>query len=152
MAIANGEKHYADAPAPTPSGKCSTAPKPTESIDPKCDKDMLSGVAYNVFNGVYGKFCEQIDKDQGEDKDNGLGWVVDSHGNKIPHRKRSWLVGRTPPPNPDSYSDFNFELVWDRKDDKGKGKCTTSCKTAYDTITLSCECCVIMANRHGFDD
>lgn len=150
MAITNSVKHYADASPPTPTGQCSTKPTGTEDLNPECNKSVLSGVAYNVFNGVYGKFCEEIDKDQREDKDNGRGWVVDSHGEKKPIKKRGWLEGRTPPPNPDSYSDFNFELVWDRNDDKGKGQCVTSCKKAYETITLTCKCYMIMAIRHVF--
>ncbi|KAJ5178836.1 hypothetical protein N7492_002046 [Penicillium capsulatum] len=139
MVIANGEKHHTDASSSTSSGRCSEL-KPTESepTKPKCDLDMLSGVSYKVFNGVYDKFCKQVDKNQKEEKDDGLAWMVDAHGDKIPNRKRGFLEGRTPPPNPDSYKGFNFGLVWDRKSDKGKGKCATSCKSAFDKITLAC--------------
>ncbi|KAJ5086483.1 hypothetical protein NUU61_007790 [Penicillium alfredii] len=138
MVMDNAEEHHTDSPSPTFSGKCKTKPTETEAIKAKCDLDTLSGVPYNVFDGVYDKFCKEIDKAQKDEKDDGLTWMVDSHGDKIPNKKRGFLEGRTPPPDSNYYKDFKFGLVWDRKSDKGKGKCTTSCKSAFEQMTLGC--------------
>lgn len=139
MAIANGQKHHTNTPSPISSRQYSK-PKPTEtkSIKPKCDLDILSDIAYNIFYRVYSKFCKQIDKDQKKEKDNRLAWIVDIHRDKIPNRKRGFLKGQTPPPDPNFYIDFNFGLVWDQKSDTDKGKYAMSCYLAFENITFAC--------------
>jgi hypothetical protein len=119
--IASISSQYAPGATATPGPKA----------NPKCDVTALSGVPYNVFSGsagsVFGKFCDAVGKAQ----QTKLSWNVDSSGNqKTSSRLRH---KRTPPPNPGSYTSFNFELDWA----PASGTCNTNCNDAYNGITLS---------------
>ncbi|KAL8731232.1 MAG: hypothetical protein Q9181_004375 [Wetmoreana brouardii] len=98
-----------------------------------CDTNSLSGVTYNVLSGgaktpsIFDKFCEQIDGTINSK------WVVDNHGNqKETAVPGSRMRKRTPPPDPDSYETFNFELSWEKDDaNNGCGQNTRSCWNAF---------------------
>lgn len=96
-----------------------TAAAPT----PECNMDDASGLPYNVFQGVYGQFGDEVDKGG-----SALKWIVDSHGNRIPPKKRD-LQERTPPPNPDTYKNYMIDLMWSPLDTGAT--CTKSCSEAY---------------------
>ncbi|PLW12162.1 hypothetical protein PCANC_16730 [Puccinia coronata f. sp. avenae] len=96
---------------------------PKETTPPQCDMSDSSRVPYNVFDGVYGRFCENTLTNSPL---NPLSQIVDSHGYVIPPKKRS-LSKRTPPPNPDAYQDYKFGLSWSG----GKGACSLSCNEAF---------------------
>ena len=100
--------------------------------------NALSGVMYNVFYGqgktlnVYDNFCQDIEGTTNSK------WVVDAHGNqREPEPSRSKLK-RTPPPNPDSYDTFNFELGWEKNDaNQGCGQTVQSCRNAFAKLANS---------------
>lgn len=109
-------------------------PEPTEEgpmPDPKCDMNQISRVPYNVFSdGVYKNFCEQVGKDKGKE----FKQTVDSKGAEIKKKRDLFgLFKRTPPPNPDAYKDYNFELSWTG----GDGSCSSDCHKAFDAMALS---------------
>jgi hypothetical protein len=87
-----------------------------------------SRVPYNVFNGVFGTFCENTLNNPLSS----LSQIVDSRGFVIPPRKRG-LSKRTPPPNPDAYKDYKFGLSWSG----GKGACSLSCEEAFNAASSS---------------
>ncbi|KAA1122487.1 hypothetical protein PGTUg99_037689 [Puccinia graminis f. sp. tritici] len=101
---------------------------PKGSGSPQCDMGDSSRVPYNVFNGVFGKFCENTLNNPLS----GLSQIVDARGFVIPPRKRS-LSKRTPPPNPDTYKDYKFGLSWSG----GKGSCSLSCEEAFHAASSS---------------
>ncbi|KAI9892736.1 MAG: hypothetical protein M1814_001156 [Vezdaea aestivalis] len=122
-------KCYDNYPGSSASG-AGTSPAPIKA-DPKCDTKALSGVPFNVFHGsagnVYDKFCDAVGKDQKTK----LTWNVNAKGDLKPKRRRS---KRTPPPNPDGYDSYNFELNWAPA---GSAACSPSCKDAFASIANS---------------
>lgn len=113
-------------PSPTPSG-----PAPS----PSCDTNALSGIPNNVFHGsgtgstdVYGKFCDAVSKDQ----KNKLEWTTDASGTQKTRKLRS--MKRTPPPNPNAYDSYSFDLKFEPS---GDGTCSKSCSDAYAYIANS---------------
>ncbi|KAA1108905.1 hypothetical protein PGT21_028646 [Puccinia graminis f. sp. tritici] len=96
--------------------------QPKVSASPQCNMKESSQVPYNVFDGVFDKFCKNTLKNPL----NGLTEIVDSRGFVVRPRKRS-LLKRTPPPNPDAYMDYRFGLSWSG----GKGTCSISCVEAF---------------------
>lgn len=44
---------------------------------------------------------------------------------------------RTPPANPDSYSSFNFELIWEPMNNIDRDKCLHTCEEAYEALATS---------------
>lgn len=101
---------------------------PQASVSPQCDMSDSSRVPYNVFNGVFGRFCDTTLNNPL----NSLSQIVDSQGYATPPRKRS-LEKRTPPPNPDTYKDYKFGLSWSG----GKGACSISCIDAFKAASNS---------------
>ncbi|KAL9129683.1 MAG: hypothetical protein Q9217_001925 [Psora testacea] len=84
-------------------------PGSSKKADPECDMHESSGVPFNVFSdGVYKRFCEAVDKD----KKTELAQIVGPDGFEIPPKaKRNAAVQkRTPPPDPDAYVGYSFEL------------------------------------------
>ncbi|KAA1122416.1 hypothetical protein PGTUg99_037514 [Puccinia graminis f. sp. tritici] len=96
--------------------------QPKVSASPQCNMKESSQVPYNIFDGVFDKFCKNMLKNPL----NGLTEIVDSRGFVVRPRKRS-LLKRTPPPNPDAYMDYRFGLSWSG----GKGTCSISCVEAF---------------------
>jgi hypothetical protein len=103
---------------------------------PQCDdKNALSGVPYNVFHGqpgnVYDKFCFNLDTTAN------LKWTVDAHGEQY-HEQGKGISKRTPPPDPNAYSKFNFELNWETNQaNRGCGQNIESCRDAFAKIADS---------------
>ena len=99
------------------------------------DKDALSGVPYNIFanedtGGVYAKFCQQLDPKQT------LALTVDAHGaQKEPIARR---MKRTPPPNPDAYDSFSFNMKWQPDgDDSTCEQTPQGCTEAFFALSSS---------------
>lgn len=100
-----------------------------DPVRPKCDTDALSGVPFNVFHdktNVYDRFCFALDSTKS------LKWTVDAHGAQRQKKKRT-AKKRTPPPNPDNYGSYNFELSWEVTDagNQGCGQNVISCRDAF---------------------
>jgi hypothetical protein len=96
-----------------------------------CDTNALSGISYNVFHGesgnVYDKFCFNIDSTAN------LQWTVDAHGEQRQPSKKK----RIPPPNPNAYGSYNFELNWEMTANEGCGQNPESCSDAFAKIANS---------------
>ena len=95
------------------------------------DTNALSGVMYNVFYGlektpnIYDNFCQNIDGNVNFKS------VFDAHGNQRDPGPSRRELKRTPPPDPDSYDTFNFELGWEKNDTaQGCGQTVESCREA----------------------
>jgi hypothetical protein len=97
-----------------------------------CDSIALSGVPYNVFNGqagnVYDRFCFSLDSTAN------LQWTVDAHGEQ---KEQLSKTKRTPPPNPNAYGTYNFELSWEMTANEGCGQNPESCGDAFAKIADS---------------
>ena len=97
-----------------------------------CDMYMCSGILYNVSNGqagnVYDKFCFALDSTAN------LKWTVDAHGEQ---KQQSSKTKRTPPPNPNAYGTYNFELSWEMMANEGCGQNPESCGDAFAKIADS---------------
>jgi len=112
------------------SGSSATPPKQT---DAECDdKGALSGIPYNVFHGssasIYDGFCDVATQHTTRE----LTWTVDAYGKqKTPTRKR------TPPPDPNAYQTFNFELTWTPNLMSNANECSRSCRDAFAAIANS---------------
>jgi hypothetical protein len=108
-------------------------PTPAPLPGPECDSTLSSKVPWNVFSpGVYTNFCNTLN---GGDKTQAFTQSVDSKGNVITAvqaRKRN-IFGRTPPPNPNTYSGYTFELDWSG----GDGSCSSDCSNIFNTIAIS---------------
>lgn len=103
--------------------------EPSEPPKTECDMDDESGLPFNVFQGVYGQFCDEAKRE------GSLRWSVDSRGNRIPLMRRH-LHERTPPPDPDAYPDVRIHLEWAPNEDAAV-ECMTSCADAYYTLSQS---------------
>lgn len=114
--------------------------KPNEPERPtaNCDMDNLSEIPGNVFGGpknnVYHHFCESW-LDDAEFK-----MRVDAAGsNKDPEIiKQKKIQGRTPPPNPDVYKVYDFNLGFESSGGDGKKECAQNCTVAFDTLWSAC--------------
>ncbi|KAB5578286.1 hypothetical protein GE09DRAFT_1089179 [Coniochaeta sp. 2T2.1] len=105
---------------------------PNPANKPECQVEKSSDIPSNIFrsekNTVYGRFCDS--------------WVagtelkmtVDAAGND--RKPKAGLTRRTPPPNPDTWSHYNFDLSFEPTD-KGK-KCVLNCNDAFSTMTQAC--------------
>lgn len=92
-------------------------------VKPDCQEENFSDIPSKVFGGdknsVYGHFCDSW----AEGRD--LKMTVDAAGND--RKPAAGLTRRTPPPNPDTCSHFNFDLGFAPATDKSK-KCALNCK------------------------
>lgn len=109
-----------DAPSPEP-----------EPLRPECkDTDTLSRLPFNVFSGsagnIYDDFCPAVEGDLKAE----LTWTVNSDGTRKESKRK-----RTPPPNPNTYVDWKFELTWSPNGDASG--CKSSCADAYASIANS---------------
>ncbi|KAL9622664.1 MAG: hypothetical protein Q9160_002974 [Pyrenula sp. 1 TL-2023] len=100
------------------------------SVDPHFDNKLSTEVPTNVFHGqngnIYDSFCFNIDPQKP------LKWTVDSHGVGGPtppdhpsrrsatdRDRRRYLAAddrldeRAPPPNPDAWKKYSFQLAWE---------------------------------------
>lgn len=120
-----------------------------------CDQTQLSGLPYNVFHGtagnVYDKFCFNLDSTIGQE------WTVNAHGDRQPSNPKSIrredsminprglpLINgqpqkkRTPPPNPNSYDNYSFDLKWETNSQTlGCGQNVDSCRDVFAAIANS---------------
>ncbi|KAH8889066.1 hypothetical protein GQ53DRAFT_767187 [Thozetella sp. PMI_491] len=107
-------------------------PPPSGGPRPDCKKDQLSNIPKNVFGGdntdVYHAFCEKWAASQE------LKMTLDASGNDRSAKRR--IRGRTPPPDPSTWSHYNFLLGFKPTD--GTKKCSLDCKAAYSLISNSC--------------
>lgn len=119
------------APSAQPTGhpKCATTTN--------CD---ISDIPSNVFqDGLWKGYCDTVNKDS----KTAYGEVVDGAGNAIPtkskaknkavQRAAALLQGRTPPPNPNSYTNYSISLVWSG----GDGSCPHDCGSAWSSMAGS---------------
>ncbi|KAK3317193.1 hypothetical protein B0T19DRAFT_434438 [Cercophora scortea] len=110
-----------------------TPPSPPK---PECQPEKFSDIPSNVFespqNTVYGHFCDHWVKDLE------LKMTVDAAGNnRNPQPHLTQVSGRTPPPNPDTWSaHYSFDLSFEPTD-KSK-KCALDCNGAYSLMTNAC--------------
>ena len=78
---------------------------------------------------IYDKFCQDIDGTTNSKR------VVDAHGRPrdvAPAPSRRAKLKRTPPPAPDKYGSFAFELSWAKDDaNRGCGQTVESCRAAF---------------------
>lgn len=105
---------------------------PADLPSPKCDMNKASRVPWNVFSpGVYQSFCNSItDKTKKNKKDA----RVNSKGEEqTPKRAVSRSSRRTPPPNPDTYSKYTFDLHWTG----GDNSCFSDCAASFAAIAAS---------------
>jgi len=107
----------------------------TSQLSITCDQNKISGVPYNVFHGkagnVYDKFCFNLDSTTGQE------WTVDSHGNQRSSNGQS-KGKRTPPPNPNTYDSYSFDLKWETdKKTLGCGQNVDSCREVFAAISNS---------------
>lgn len=150
---------YADpAPKPVPSAKCDTtqvsqvpwdifspgvySSKSTFIDEHFCAESMTvypsspieepssTLMKRKVANILPLDFCNSLN---GGDKTKSFTQTVDSKGNVIPSSKRRSLNGRTPPPDPNAYGSYTFDLKWTG----GDGSCSSDCSNVYYTIAQS---------------
>jgi hypothetical protein len=112
--------------------------KPPQQTGPtaKCDLTNLSNIPENVFGGaknnIYHDFCDKWTAATGTE----LNMTVDASGNnKIPET-HLLLRPRTPPPNPGTYTHYNFDLSFKPSD--GSKKCAKECNDAFVQISSAC--------------
>jgi hypothetical protein len=112
------------------ASKDSSSPDPAPK--PECQPEKFSDIPSNIFgsdeNSVYGHFCDSWTPG------NELKMTVDAAGND--RKAKAGLTQRTPPPNPNTWSHYNFDLSFEPTD-KGK-KCALNCKDAYTAMTQAC--------------
>ncbi|OIW26327.1 hypothetical protein CONLIGDRAFT_683316 [Coniochaeta ligniaria NRRL 30616] len=99
---------------------------------PECQPEKFSDIPSNVFgsdkNSIYGHFCDSWVAG------NELKMTVDAAGND--RKPKAGLTRRTPPPNPNTWSHYNFDLSFEPTDN-GK-KCAFNCKDAFTAMTQAC--------------
>lgn len=103
----------------------------SKKLSPDCNIDNASRVPANVFQSapIWKDFCDQLNG--GDEKNDDNRWMVtDIDGHKPTLLKRD-LEARTPPPNPDSYRNYNFFLKFKANN---QGICRASCADAYKEI------------------
>ncbi|KAK1966797.1 hypothetical protein LY78DRAFT_669487 [Colletotrichum sublineola] len=99
----------------------------------KCDLSHPSGLQWDVFYGrsynVVSEFCKQ----QAQDEANALSWKVDINGN----RQQPAMEERSPPITPNTYKNYQVNLVWTPHRDFVSGLCPQSCLQTYQDIAQS---------------
>lgn len=132
--IRNGGDDFSDPDGNIGYDQC---PLIQNQTPPTCDMNKVSEVPYNVFddgqgNTIYGNFCNNL---KGLDPSINYGETVDSRGN--PKSSSKLRFKRTPPPNPDSFKDYSFDLSW--VPNKRSNQCTQDCNSAFSYLIES-EC------------
>lgn len=107
------------------AGSGTPLPAPVCPIAPT---DFPTAVFSSPAMNVYSAFCQMWNKDQN------LGMTVDSKGVHV--KRRRHLARRTPPPNADSYSNYNIGLGW--KPGGANTECMMSCDDAFKNIGSAC--------------
>ena len=108
-------------------------PKPTPDSMYSCDRDHSSSVRSADFRqSTFNAFCDEI---KNGDKSQASTQTVDIRGAVIPASKRSIsILRRSPPPNPDLYNDYKFELSWTG----GDNTCSSDCAESFSEKTYHC--------------
>jgi hypothetical protein len=117
-------------------GSLAIVSKPPTPNQPRCDdKNSLSGVPYNLFNGqqsnIYTTFCSAADGNE-----RALSWYVNATGGGL----LSTVVKtrkRTPPPNINAYQNYLFDLSWKPIASYNRSACIQTCVDAFIAITDS---------------
>lgn len=102
-----------------------SVPTTTAMPDTSCDLDDPSGLPANVFDGVFGSFCSDVDGFSNPS------WLVDVSGKRVDND----IEPRTPPPNPQNYGKYRVTLSF-----QGSEKawvCSRSCSEAYKLLANS---------------
>jgi hypothetical protein len=93
---------------------------------PDCNKDDVSSVAFNFWQGVSKKFCKDVGDGKKEKKE--------TLSNKDLQTRA--LFRRTPPPSTGSYPDWKFNFEWQPKD---SGLCSKTCDEAMGSFANACK-------------
>jgi len=108
-------------------------PKPPT---PECSVGDLSVIPSNVFssdkNNVYHEFCKQWKNDKQSSM------RVDASGKSVSRKSETFnrsIQPRTPPPDPKVWSNYDFELSFNKLEDK---ECTVDCEEAFSAFARGC--------------
>ncbi|KAL2071514.1 hypothetical protein VTL71DRAFT_12749 [Oculimacula yallundae] len=105
---------------------------PATAVAPQCDLNMMSGIHYSFFEGIYPAFCSLLDA---SDRSQPFSHELTNVDFKTPS-KRS-LGARTPPAdaNHGASEGVKFQFRWSG----GTGDCRKGCKEAFsDIVKLKC--------------
>lgn len=102
--------------------------KPLPQNSPDCAKGDgdVSDVAFNFWQGVSKKFCNDV----------GDGKSAKTAELKNTDLQTRSIFRRTPPPSSSAYPDWKFFFEWEPK---GSGLCAKTCEEAMSTLTHSCK-------------
>lgn len=99
----------------------------TQANRPQCDMELLSGVQYNFFEGIYPQYCSAFDPSKSKEFHKDL-----TNKDFKPPSKR-WISPRTPPASGNQYDGFIFTLEWAAATD-GNTNCLKNCVGAFSSL------------------